>query len=442
MSSNLTFTIKNPDNSTLTVDPVTYRADWPINGHQQLSFECYDGELIDSRATIKVTKSGQSMPVFCGWFNRFLRPSVKSGKVQQYRCMGHSKILDYRYSFKKSYLPTGTIASFLGDTVASQGILFQASSLAKGWALVTGEGIPENTYQLLRSGTDALYNQRIPATTPAIYLGTTEITAGSSLAALQVNEYWRTTDRIYLRTNAGEPLGNPDLFPCYILNHKNCHIRTGAVPTETLSEPGQAVPDQKLCYTFQRLVEDEGLEFSFVNRPDGDQDLDANAIAIYRGWYDNPHKTYVEADIIDFETGILEDTNAGFDSVLVRGRSTIDQWIFWPPQTWGRVKALDGIAPLRSGIFKEFVPPQTTRSPTQLINYSRATLGQVVDENYLKIWALPDFELKAGDFIRTTISSTPYNGQYDMRIMKKSFANSGAGDIMELLMYGGFNAEG
>lgn len=442
MNTDLIFSVTNPDGSTVYIDPTTYKTDWPLNGHQQLTFECYDGEQIDSRATIKVTKAGVSMPVFCGWFARFVRPSKKSEKPQQYRCYGHSRILDYRYSFKKTYLPTGSIASFLGDTVASQGILLVASSLAKGWELITGEGIPANTYQLLRSGTDALYNQRIAVPTPTIYLGTTEITAGSSLANLQVNEYWRTTDRIYLRTNAGEPDGNPDMFPCYILNHKNCHLRTGSVPTDLLSEPGQPVTDQKLCYTFQRLVEDEGLEFSFVNRSDGDQDLDADKIAIYRGWYDDPHKTYVEADLIDYETGTLEDSAAGFDSILVRGRSTIDQCIFWPRQVWGRVKALDGISPLRAGVFKEFVPPQTIRYPQQLINYSKASLGQIADENYLKIWVRPDYELKVGDFVRTTITSTPYNGQYDMRILKKSFKNLGEGDTMELTLFDGFNEEG
>ena len=58
MTVGLIFEVKNPDNSTIRLNPTQYRADWPHMGHQRLSFQCFGGQGIDERATIKVTRAG------------------------------------------------------------------------------------------------------------------------------------------------------------------------------------------------------------------------------------------------------------------------------------------------------------------------------------------------------------------------------------------------
>ena len=70
MPTDLTFVATNPDGSTVSLKPIEYRADWPHMGHQRLSFQCFDGQGIDERATIKVMGDNPNMPVFCGWFDK------------------------------------------------------------------------------------------------------------------------------------------------------------------------------------------------------------------------------------------------------------------------------------------------------------------------------------------------------------------------------------
>jgi len=440
MPTELTFTVTNPDGSTLTITPTEYRSDWPFLYHQSLTFKCYDGQLIDERATIVVSKTGATMPVFCGWFDQMKRPSFKSKRPQQYHCSGFSKLLNVRSSFQKSYAATVQVNNLLGDTITNQGLLFVASSLATGWKLSTEQGAPVNTYCLERTGTDALYTPRIPLITPAIYLGSTLLTASLSLEAMQVNEWFRDADRIYIRTAAGEPTGNPDTYPCYILNFKNCHLWAGSISTDTLVPPGVDVLTERLWTSFMRVAETQGLEFSFVNRSDGDQDVDAKR-TIYRGWYDDPWKTYVEADLIDFELGTLDDSKHGFDSIVLRGRTDTFNLCNLPPNRWGRSKALGEMDPLAGGIYKEYIPYQSTMTEEQLVTRSGYMLGQMADERYLRIWARPDYALKLGDFIRVTITSEPYAGQYNMRLFNKAFESRLGGDVMELTLYDGYNPE-
>ena len=92
MPTALTFVATNPDGSMMTLKPTEYRSDWPHMGHQRLSFQCFGGQGIDERATIKVTRAGETMPVFCGWFDGIKRSSFKSKKPQEYHCLGHSAI--------------------------------------------------------------------------------------------------------------------------------------------------------------------------------------------------------------------------------------------------------------------------------------------------------------------------------------------------------------
>ena len=440
MPTELTFTVTNPDGSTLTIIPTEYRSDWPFLYNQSLSFKCYDGQLIDERATIIVSKAGIAMPVFCGWFDQMKRPSFKSGRPQQYHCSGFSKLLNFRSSFQKSYANTVQINNLLGDTITNQGLLFIASSLATGWELSNKQGAPTNTYCLERTGTDALYTPRIPLITPAIYLGSTLLTASASLEAMQVNEWFRDADRIYIRTSAGEPTGNPQTYPCYILNFKNCHLRAGSISTDTLVSPGVDVLTERLWTSFMRVAETQGLEFSFVNRSDGDQDVDARK-TIYRGWYDDPVKSYLEVDLIDFESGTMDDSKHGFDSVILRGRTNTFNLSLLPPNRWGRSKAIDEEDPLAAGIYKEHIPFQSIMSEEQLVTRAAYMLGQMADERYLRVWARPDYALKLGDFIRVTITSEPYAGQYNMRLFNKAFESRLGGDVMELTLYDGYNPE-
>jgi hypothetical protein len=58
-------------------------------------------------------------------------------------------------------------------------------------------------------------------------------------------------------------------------------------------------------------------------------------------------------------------------------------------------------------------------------------IGQTCDERYLKIWTRPDYALQCGDFIRVTIASTPYDGQYDMRILNKAFDSALYSDVID-----------
>ena len=71
------------------------------------------------------------------------------------------------------------------------------------------------------------------------------------------------------------------------------------------------------------------------NCSDGDQELRCD-LQLYNGWYNNPVKTYVEADLIDFEVGTLDAANYGFDSVVMKGRDSTFGYSFWPPARWGR----------------------------------------------------------------------------------------------------------
>ena len=149
MPTDLSFVATNPDGSTVSLKPIEYRADWPHMGHQRLSFQCFDGQRIDERATIKVMGDNPNMPVFCGWFDKISRPSFKSKKPQEYHCLGHSAILQYRYPFVRNFTANDTVDAILGDTPASQGLLFQASSMATPFWAPVQYGVPAGTYQLI-----------------------------------------------------------------------------------------------------------------------------------------------------------------------------------------------------------------------------------------------------------------------------------------------------
>lgn len=436
MPTALTFVATNPDGSTVTIKPIEYRADWPHMGHQRLAFQCYGGQGIDERATIKVTKAGQTMPVFCGWFDGIKRPSFKSGKPQEYHCLGHSAILQYRYPFVKAFTADDTVAAILGGTPASQGLLFQASSMATPFWSPASAGAPAGTYQLIGpTGTD--YPQRIPVPTPPIYLGTTLLSQASSFATMGINQWFRG-DYLYVRTGVGAPEGSPEHYPCYIVGYKNCHVRAGSITDQNLSSPGMPANHERLMTTISRVANHQGLEFNFVNRSDGDQDLDCDS-AVYRGWYDEPVKCYVEADLIDFQPGTLDAYNFGFDAVIMKGRDTTWGYTFWSPMKWGR--EYGGDHPPTSGIWKEHVTSDISLSEDQLIVATAAKIGQMCDERALTIWTRPDYALKCGDFVRVTITSEPYAGQYDMRILNKAFLSGLNADVMELTLYDGFPGE-
>ena len=165
---------------------------------------------MDERATIKVTRAGETMPVFCGWFDGIKRPSFKSKKPQEYHCLGHSAILYHRFPHVRAYTSNDAISNIFGDTVASQGILFQASSLMpSNWQDATWMGAPAGTFSApYYTGTD--FPQRIPVPTPAVYLGATLLTQAASLAGMAVNQWFRDADYLYVRTGVAEPGGQPE----------------------------------------------------------------------------------------------------------------------------------------------------------------------------------------------------------------------------------------
>ena len=114
------------------------------------------------------------MPVFCGWFDGIKRPSIRSLSRRSTTAWAIRPYLQYRYPFVRTYTENDTVAAILGDTPASQGLLFQASSLATPfWAPLTS-GVPAGTYQLI-GPTGTNYPQRIPVPTPDVYLGTTKL---------------------------------------------------------------------------------------------------------------------------------------------------------------------------------------------------------------------------------------------------------------------------
>ena len=153
--------------------------------------------------------------------------------------------------------------------------------------------------------------------------------------------------------------------------------------------------------TINRVVSHQGLEFNFVNRSDGDQNLDCDW-AVYRGWYDEPQKSYVEADLIDFQPGTLDANNFGFDAVIMKGRDATWGYTFWSPMRWGR-SYHSGESYPTSGIWKEHVISDISMSEDQLMACSAARIGQMCDERVLTIWTRPDYSLKCGDFVRVTI---------------------------------------
>jgi len=303
------------------------------------------------------------------------------------------------------------------------------------WALVS-YGAPAGTYQLI-GPTGTAYPQRIPLPTPPIYLGTTLLTEAGSLATMGINQWFRG-DYLYVRTGVGAPEGSPEHYPCFIVGYKNCHVRAGSITNQNLSSPGVPATHERLMTTINRVVSHQGLEFNFVNRSDGDQDLDCDW-AIYRGWYDDPQKSYVEADLIDFQPGTLDAYNYGFDAVIMKGRDATWGYTFWAPMRWGREYGGDYLP--TSGIWKEHVTSDISMSEDQLIVCTAAKIGQMCDERTLMIWTRPDYALKCGDFVRVTITSEPYDGQYDMRILNKALQSSLNADVMELTLYDGFPSE-
>ena len=425
--SKFTFLVTNPDGTTISIHPISYRSEWPLNGHQTLTFRCFNGETIDPRSIIRVYNTASEMPVFCGWFTRMKRPSFKSGLPQQYNCAGFSKLLLYRYVYKTTYTTSATERS----TITS--LLYQANSMAIGWVLSTYAGSPANTYCLEKTGTNPLYLPRLPLADPTIYMGSTLLTKGSGLSTLGANQWFRDIERIYIRTSAWRP----SIYPCFIIGFKNCHLVAGMISENSLIDPGITVPDEAIWTTFLRIVENQGLEYRFTNRTDGDQNVDASP-TLYGGWYDAPVKTYAEADLFDFEIGTLDDSKFGIDSVVLRNSSgTIDYTLF-APRVWGRLAALGLADPLLGGIYKEYIPYRTYMGDTQLAQRASTSLKLSSDERYMKIWTQPEHTLKCGDFIRVTLSSEPYDGQYNMRIKQKSFESDRNGDDrMELLLYSG-----
>jgi len=441
MPTALNFLVKNPDGSTVSIKPIEYRADWPHMDHQRLSFKCFGGERIDERASIKVTGGNPDMPVFCGWFDCIKRPSFRSCRPQEYHCMGHSAILYHRYPHVKAYTNTETVDRVFGDTPASQGMLFQASSLMPpNWQYISHMiGIPEGTYSApMYTGTG--YPQGIPVPTPPVYLGSTLLTQAASLEGMAVNQWFRDSDRLYVRTGVKEPNGNPKNYPCYVLNFKDCHLHRGSpMPAKNLLSLQIPSFHERLITTFERIMSHEGLEWNFINRSDGDQNLVCD-LQIYNGWYDSPVKSYQEADLIDFEVGTLDAAYHGFDSIIMRGKDETFGYSFWPPSRWGR-DASSGNASPTKGIWRERVVSDETMDIDQIFRCASAMVGQTGDERYLKIWARPDYRLKCGDFVRVTITSKPYDGQYDMRILNKAFLSSLNADVMELTLYDGFASE-
>ena len=425
--SKFTFLVTNPDGTTISIHPISYRSEWPLNGHQALTFRCFNGETIDPRSIIRVYNTVSEMPVFCGWFTRMKRPSFRSGLPQQYNCAGFSKLLIYRYAFKTSYSWYETISS----TITS--LLKQANSMAIGWIASTYAGSPANTFCLEKTGTNPLYLPRLPLADPTIYLGSTLLTKGSGLSTLAANQWYRDTERIYIRTSGS----NPNNYPCYITGFKDSHLVAGTLAANNLITPGITVPDEAIWTTFLRIVENQGLEYRFTNRTDGGQNVDASS-DLYGGWYDAPVKTYAEADLFDFEIGTLDDSKFGIDSVILRNSSGIIDTTLFAPHVWGRLASLGQPDSLPGGIYKEYIPYRTYMGDTHLAQRASTTLKLSSDERYMKIWTQPEHTLKCGDFIRVTLSSEPYDGQYNMRIKQKSFESDRNGDDrMELLLYSG-----
>ena len=274
------------------------------------------------------------MPVFCGWFDGIKRPSFKSGKPQEYHCLGHSAILQYRYPFVRTFTANDTVDAILGDTPASQGLLFQASSMATPfWALVPYRGTSRHL-SVDRADRHSLSSENPRAYASHSILGLLFLQRPALLPR------WASISGsgeiiCYVRTGVGAPEGSPEHYPCFIVGYKNCHVRAGSITDQNLSSPGMPANHERLMTTINRVVSHQGLEFNFVNRSDGDQDLDCDW-AVYRGWYDDPQKSYVEADLIDFQPGTLDAYNYGFDAVIMKGRDTTWGYTFWSPMRWGR----------------------------------------------------------------------------------------------------------
>jgi len=148
----------------------------------------------------------------------------------------------------------------------------------------------------------------------------------------------------------------------------------------------------------------------------------------------------VEADLIDYQLGTLDASSYGFDAVILKGRDDTWGYTFWSPMRWGRTYHFDQYYPT-SGIWKEHVISDISLSEDQLVACSAARIGQMCDERVLTIWTRPDYALKCGDFVRVTITSPPYNGQYDMRILNKALESGLCADVMELTLYDGFPGE-
>ena len=78
-------------------------------------------------------------------------------------------------------------------------------------------------------------------------------------------------------------------------------------------------------------------------------------------------------------------------------------------------------------------------SEDQRIAYSATRISQMCEERVLSIRIQSDYDFKFGNFVRDTITCSPYNGQHNMRFLNKGISEHT--DLMDLMFYDKFPGE-
>ena len=422
--TDLTFTVTNPwtdSPAPFTITPKHYKITSPFLGHQRLEFTQFKKyPRIARRAKIVVTGQNANVPNFLGWIAQYHQPNPGSNKPQTYVCYGFSKDLEWRFPFLKTYTAGSNLNTILGDTPASEGLLYRANSLAPDWWTISG--IPD-VYYINTLADTGLYNAA-RFTSPTIYLGTTLLTHGTDYDpwSLGVNQWCQDDTNTYVRT-AG---ANPYTYPCYIVDFKQAYLKRNlASPGGTISE--NINPSQESEYSlFKRILRSAGQEFEFVNNSDGYQYLNFGTELARGNKYDpsapgafafeEPGCGYGLQEMYDWEWSILDPDMYGFDLISLRGKNVAvnnvgldNALVYW--RHW-----------------KEDIRRDSSMGDTQVYTEGTYLQDHYMREDVFNMWAPENHTILPGDWVWFYLNTYPFDNEYAGRVIEKELED----DVMKL----------
>lgn len=427
----LTFTITPPHTGTpapFTITPSHYMITSPFMDHQRLEFEQFKtSPRIPKKSRVVVTGQDATMPNFLGWVVLYSQPDPAKNKPQRYVCYGDSKNLEWRYPWLKDYTTGTALDTIFGDTPASQGLLFHASSLIyDDWELFDG-GLSIWWWPLGGSVNSSGYpNVRLST---SIYLGTTLCTKQPdppSVWDLEVNQWCQAdSEGLFIRTAGAAPY----TYPCCAVDFKNTYIKKNAL-TEGGTLAGPIYKSQESAYSLlKRIMRSMDKEFEFVNNADGYQYLNWGG-QLARGsvlWWGDPGAfVFQEANypgsfpkMYDWEWALLDPETYGFDMLSLQGKENT--------LTWAGDESLT-----HKCLWKDRIERDPSMNTAQTLNESILIANQYMCEDVFNMWAPENHTILPGDWVWFFLQTSPWNRGggigYLGRVIQKELED----DVMKL----------